>query len=156
MVIGPNGEKMGIKKLDDALTLAKYAGLDLVLMNPGNTPAVGKIMDYNKYQYERRKKLKEQQKHQRENTKELKEYRLSYNIDVGDFETRRRNAHDYLVKGHKIKGSIRFRGREMKYVEEGKSVLIRFAEALSDVADVEQNPVLEGRNMSIILTPKKN
>ena len=72
MVIGPNGEKMGIKKLEDALTLAKYAGLDLVLMNPGNTPAVGKVMDYNKYQYERRKKLKEQQKHQRENTKELR------------------------------------------------------------------------------------
>ena len=90
------------------------------------------------------------------NTKELKEYRLSYNIDVGDFETRRRNAYDYLVKGHKIKGSIRFRGREMKYVEEGKSVLLRFADALKDVSDVEQNPVLEGRNMSIILTPKKN
>ena len=79
---------MGIKKLEDALTLSKYAGLDLVLMNPGNTPAVGKIMDYNKYVYEKKKKLKEQQKHQRENTKELKEYRLSYNIDIGDWTRR--------------------------------------------------------------------
>ena len=123
MVIGPNGEKMGIKKLEDALTLSKYAGLDLVLMNPGNTPAVGKIMDYNKYVYEKKKKLKEQQKHQRENTKELKEYRLSYNIDIGDFNTRKRNASEYLKKGHKVKGSIRFRGREMKYVEEGKKAI---------------------------------
>ena len=156
MVIGPNGEKMGIKKLEDALTLSKYAGLDLVLMNPGNTPAVGKIMDYNKYVYEKKKKLKEQQKHQRENTKELKEYRLSYNIDIGDFNTRKRNASEYLKKGHKVKGSIRFRGREMKYVEEGKEVLLRFADELSEIADVEQKPVLEGKNMTIILAPKKN
>lgn len=147
---------MGIKKLEDALTLAKYAGLDLVLMNPGNTPAVGKIMDYNKYVYEKKKKLKEQQKHQRENTKELKEYRLSYNIDIGDFNTRKRNASEYLKKGHKVKGSIRFRGREMKYVEEGKEVLIRFADELSELADVEQKPVLEGKNMTMILAPKKN
>ena len=147
---------MGIKKLEDALTLSKYAGLDLVLMNPGNTPAVGKIMDYNKYVYEKKKKLKEQQKHQRENTKELKEYRLSYNIDIGDFNTRKRNASEYLKKGHKVKGSIRFRGREMKYVEEGKEVLIRFADELSEIADVEQKPVLEGKNMTIILAPKKN
>lgn len=147
---------MGIKKLEDALTLAKYAGLDLVLMNPGNTPAVGKVMDYNKYVYEKKKKLKEQQKHQRENTKELKEYRLSYNIDIGDFNTRKKNASEYLKKGHKIKGSIRFRGREMKYVEEGKEVLIRFADELSEIADVEQKPVLEGKNMTMILAPKKN
>lgn len=146
---------MGMKKIEDALTLAKYAGLDLVLMNPGNTPAVGKIMDYNKYCYEKKKKIKEQQKHQRENTKELKEYRLSYKIDIGDFETRKKNAYNYLVKGHKVKGSIRFRGREMKFAEEGKEVLLRFADSLSDVSDVEQKPVLDGRNMTIILTPKK-
>lgn len=157
MVIGPNGEKMGVKKRSDALTLAKYAGLDLVLMNPGGkSVAVGKIMDYNKYRYEKKKKIKEQQKHQRESIKEQKEYRLSYNIDIGDFETRRKNAYDYLIKGHKIKGSIRFRGREMAHINEGEAVLNRFAEALSDVADVEQKPILDGRNMTIILAPKKN
>ncbi len=155
MVIGPNGEQMGIKKLEDALTLANYAGLDLVLMSGNSTPAVGKIMDYNKYRYEKQKKIKEQQKRQRENTKELKEYRLTAKIDVGDFETRCKNARDYLVKGHKIKGSIRFKGREMAHTEIGVDVLNKFALALSDVSEVEQSPVLDGRNMSIILAPKK-
>ena len=155
MVIGPNGEQMGVKKLSDALTLANYAGLDLVLMNGNSTPAVGKIMDYNKYRYEKQKKVKEQQKRQRENTKELKEFRLTVKIDVGDFETRKKNARDYLVKGHKVKGSIRFKGREMAHTELGAEVLKKFADALSDVADIEQKPVLEGRNMSIILAPKK-
>lgn len=155
MVIGPNGEQMGIKKIEDALTLANYAGLDLVLMSGSGTPAVGKIMDYNKYRYEKKKKVKEQQKRQRENTKELKEFRLTVKIDIGDFETRKKNARDYLTKGHKVKGSIRFKGRELAHTELGADVLNRFAESLSDVADVEQKPVMEGRNMSIILAPKK-
>lgn len=155
MVIGPNGEQMGVKKIEDALTLANYAGLDLVLMSGDSTPAVGKIMDYNKYRYEKQKKVKEQQKRQRENTKELKEYRLTAKIDIGDFETRKKNARDYLIKGHKVKGSIRFKGREMAHTEIGADVLNKFASELSDVADIEQKPVLEGRNMSIILAPKK-
>ncbi len=157
MVIGPNGEQMGVKNLNDALTLANYAGLDLVLMNPGSdkSPAVGKIMDYNKFKYEKKKKLKQQQKQQRENTKEQKEYRLSYNIDIGDFTTRVNNARNYLIKGHKIKGSIRFRGREMSHTEEGKNVLLRFADSLSEFSSIEQMPKLEGRSMTIILTPKK-
>lgn len=155
MVIGPNGEQMGVKKLDDALTLANYAGLDLVLMSGNSTPAVGKIMDYNKYRYEKQKKVKEQQKRQRENMKELKEYRLTTKIDIGDFETRRKNAYDYLLKGHKVKGSIRFKGREMAHTEIGSDVLMKFADALKDVADIEQKPLMEGRNMSIILAPKK-
>ena len=158
MVIGPNGEQMGVKKLSDALTLASYAGLDLVLMSPGSKDrnAVGKIMDYNKFKYEKKKKIKTQQKLQRENTKELKEYRLSYNIDIGDFQTRVKNAKNYLIKGHKIKGSLRFRGREMQKVEEGKKVLLRFAQELSEISSVEQEPKLEGKNMSIILAPKTN
>lgn len=155
MVIGPNGEQMGIKKREDALTLANYAGLDLVLMSGNATPAVGKIMDYNKYRYEKQKKMKEQQKKQRESQKELKEYKLSVKIDVGDFETRKKNAREYLIKGHKIKASLRFKGREMAHTEIGEEVLMKFADALSDVADIEQKAVLEGRNMSIMLAPKK-
>ena len=96
MVIGPNGEQMGVKKLADALTLANYAGLDLVLMNAGSTPAVAKIMDYNKFKYEKNKKLKEAQKKQRESNLELKEYRLSVYIDVHDFNTRVVQAKKYL------------------------------------------------------------
>ena len=145
---------MGIKKLADALMIASYAGFDLVLMSGSSTPAVGKIMDYNKYRYEKQKKIKEQQKKQRENMKELKEFRLTVKIDVGDFETRRKQAQDYILKGHKVKGSIRFKGREMAHTELGADVLNRFAEALKDYADIEQKPVLEGRAMSIILVPK--
>ena len=154
MVIGPNGEKMGLKKIEDALTLANYAGLDLVLMSGTSTPAVVKIMDYNKYKYEKQKKLKETQKKQRESNKELKEYRLSVTIDVGDFETRRRNAKDYLEKGHKIKAFIRFKGRQMARPELGRDVLLRFADALSDVSVIETEPKLDGRQMAMILAPK--
>lgn len=156
MVIGPNGEQMGQKKLEDALTLARYAGLDLVLMNDNGNLAVAKIMDYNKYRYERQKKLKEQQKKQRETNKEVKEYRLSTTIDVHDFDTRVRNAKDYLVKGHRIKAFIRFKGRQMARPELGKDVLLRFAEALSDVSNIEAQPKLEGRQMFMLLAPDKN
>lgn len=155
MVIGPNGEQMGQKGLDDALTLARYAGLDLVLMNDNGKMAVAKIMDYNKYRYERQKKLKEQQKRQRETNKELKEYRLSTTIDVHDFDTRVRNAKDYLIKGHRIKAFIRFKGRQMARPELGKDVLIRFAEALEEVSTIEAEPKMDGRQMFMLLAPKK-
>ena len=155
MVIGPNGEQMGQKKLNDALTLARYAGLDLVLMNENGKMAVAKIMDYNKYRYERQKKIKEQQKKQRETNKELKEYRLSPDIDVHDFETRVRNAKEYLVKGHKVKAFLRFKGRQMARPERGKEVLLRFAEALGEVSVIEAEPKMEGRQMFMMIAPKK-
>ena len=155
MVIGPNGEQMGTKKLNDALTIANFAGLDLVLMNPGSERPVAKIMDYNKYKYEKNKKAKDALKKQREGNKETKEYRLSPIIDVGDFETRRKNAQKYLEKGHSIKVSIRFRGREMAHTEIGKEVMLRFYEALKDVCTIESEPKLEGRNMTMMLAPTK-
>jgi len=156
MVIGPNGEQMGIKSIDDALTLANYAGLDLVLMSGTSTPAVGKIMDYNKFKYEKQKKQKEAQKKQRETNKEIKEYRLSVVIDIGDFETRAKNAHGYLEKGHKIKAQIRFKGRQMAHPELGREVLEKFAEKLSDVSTIETAPKMEGRVMYMLLAPKKD
>lgn len=155
MVIGPNGEKMGIKNLDDAKTLANYAGLDLVLMSANSTPPVAKIIDYNKFKYEKAKKLKEAQKKQRESNKEVKEYRLSVTIDVHDFETRKRNAKEYLLKGHKIKAFIRFKGRQMAHTELGEDVLRKFADSLSDVATIEVEPKIEGRQISLLLAPKK-
>ena len=155
MVIGPNGEKMGLKKRKDALTLAGYAGLDLVLMNGNGVPAVAKIMDYNKYRYEKQKKLKESQKKAREANKEMKEYRLSVTIDVGDFETRRKNAKEYLEKGHKIRAFIRFKGRQMARPELGRDVLLKFADALSEVSVIEIEPKQEGRQIAMILAPKK-
>ena len=155
MVIGPNGEKMGVKNITDAKTLANYAGLDLVLMSGSSVPAVAKIMDYNKFRYEKQKKLKEAQKKQRESNKDVKEYRLSVTIDVGDFETRKRNAAEYLKKGHKIKAFIRFKGRQMAHTELGQEVLLKFADALSDISQIEVEPKLEGRQMSLLLAPKK-
>lgn len=155
LVIGPNGEQLGIKTINDALTLASYAGFDLVLMNPTSTPPVCKIMDYNKFKYENKKKTKENLKKQRETNLEMKEYRLSVTIDKHDFETRVRNSSKYLEKGHKIKATIRFKGREMAHPELGKAVLLRFAEALSHIADIEQNPILDKCFMSLILAPKK-
>ena len=152
MVIGPNGEKMGLKKLNDALTLAGYAGLDLVLMNGNGVPAVAKIMDYNKYRYEKQKKLKESQKKAREANKELKEYRLSVTIDVGDFETKIKQVTKYLEKGDKIKVTIRFRGRQLAHTDLGKEVLRKFAERLSDISDIEQDAKLDGKNMIMLLS----
>ena len=155
MVIGPNGEQLGIKSINDARTLASYAGFDLVLISPGANPPVCKIMDYNKFKYENKKKQKENMKKQRESNLEMKEYRLSVTIDVHDFDTRVRNASKYLEKGHKIKASIRFKGREMAHTDLGKDVLIRFATTLENVAEIEQKPKLEGRTMTMILMPKK-
>jgi len=155
MVIGPNGEQLGIKPIKDALTLSTYAGFDLVLINPNGNPPVCKIMDYNKFKYQNKKRNKENLKKQREANLEVKEYRLSVSIDVHDFDTRVRNSKKYLEKGHRIKASIRFRGREMAHTELGKDVLLRFATALAEVSDIEQKPILEGRNMTMILMPKK-
>ena len=155
MLIGPNGEKLGMRKLQDALTMAGYAGLDLVLLTENSVPPVGTILDYNKFRYEKQKKVKEQQKHQRENNKNLKEYQLSVSIDIGDFNTRKKNAYEYLQKGHKIKAVIRFKGRQMAHTELGRDVLLRFANELSEVADIEEKPSLEGKYMSMLLTPKK-
>ena len=155
MVIGPNGEGLGVKSKQDALTLAKYAGFDLVLMNPNGNPPVCKIMDYNKFKYETKKKNKENLKKQRESNLEMKEYRLSVTIDVHDFDTRVRNSSKYLEKGHKVKVSIKFKGREMAHPELGKDVLLRFANAVNEIADIEQQPKLEGRYMNMILMPKK-
>ena len=155
MVIGPNGEQLGIKTKQDALTLAKYAGFDLVLMSEGANPPVCKIMDYNKFRYEKKKKAKEAMKKQREAIVDIKEFRLSITIDVHDFATRVKNARKNLEKGAKIKASIKFKGRQISHPELAKDVLIRFSEELSDIAEIEQEPKMEGRSMYMQLTPKK-
>ncbi len=155
MVIGPNGEKLGVKGIKDALTLASYAGFDLVLMNPNGKPPVCKIMDYNRFKYENKKRQKENLKKQRESNLEMKEYRLSVSIDVHDFNTRVTNATKYLQKGHKIKVSVRFRGREMAHTYLGKDVLLKFASATEEYSVIEQQPKLDGRFMTMILAPIK-
>ncbi|HIT22245.1 MAG TPA: translation initiation factor IF-3 [Candidatus Scybalousia intestinigallinarum] len=155
LVIGPNGEQVGVKPLKDALTLASYAGLDLVLMNANSNPPVCKVMDYNKYRYEKQKKEKEASKRQKANSAQLKEFRLSPVIDVGDFETKLRNVRKYLEKGDKIKLSIRFKGRQLAHTELGKEVLQKFAAKLEDVSIIDQPAKLDGRSMTMLLAPKK-
>ncbi len=155
LVIGPNGEQLGIKSKEEALTLASYAGFDLVLINDKADNPVCKLMDYNKFKYEKKKKQKEALKKQKENNAEMKEYRLSPNIDVHDFNTKLINAKKYLEKGHKIKLSIRFKGREMQFTDKGKEVLLRFAESLNEISTIETAPTLDGRNMMAIISPSK-
>ena len=155
MVIGPNGEQLGVKSKQDALTLASYAGFDLVLMSDSANPPVCKIMDYNKFRYEKKKKTKEQQKKQRETMIDIKEYRLSVTIDVHDFDTRVRNARKSLEKGDKVKASIRFNGRQITHPELARDVLIKFYNELSDIADIELQPKLDGKTMFMQITPKK-
>ena len=155
MVIGPNGEQLGIKSINDALTLAGYAGFDLVLMSENANPPVCKIMDYNKFKYEKKKKKKEAQKRQREATVDIKEFRLAVTIDKHDFDTRVNNARKAIAKGDKVKASVRFKGRQIAHPELAADVLKRFEESLSDIADVEIRPKLEGRFMFMQLAPKK-
>lgn len=155
LVIGPNGEQVGVKSIKDAMTLATYAGLDLVLMNGNSNPPVCKVMDYNKYRYEKNKKEKEALKRQKANLSETKEFRLSSVIDVGDFETKVKQVTKYLEKGDKIKITIRFKGRQMAHTELGEEVMNRFADRLSDIAVISEKPLLDGKTMTMLLTPKK-
>ena len=155
MVIGPNGEQLGIKSRQDALTLAEYAGFDLVLMSEGANPPVCKIMDYNKFKYERKKKSKEAQKKQRESLVDIKEFRLSVTIDKHDFDTRVNNARKAIQRGDKVKATVRFKGRQIAHPELASDVLRKFEESLSDIAELEIKPKLEGRSMFMQLTPKK-
>ena len=146
---------MGTKKLQDALTLANYAGLDLVLMSSAPGHAVGKIMDYNRYRYERQKKQKEALKKQKSTNAETKEFRLSVKIDVHDFNTKVNQVIKYLEKGHKIKVTVRFRGRELQHTELGREVLDRFVLAVKDYGMIKENPVMENRNMYVMIMPIK-
>lgn len=155
LVIGPNGEQLGVKSLNDALTLANAAGFDLVQMGGKPEEPVCKLMDYNKYKYEKNKKAKEASKKQRSNNAETKEFRLSVNIDVHDFNTKVNQVVKYLEKGHKIKVTVRFRGREMAHTELGIDVLNRFSETVKEVAVVEKAPTMEGRSMFMMLSPIK-
>ena len=156
LVIGPNGEQVGVKPIQDARTLASYASLDLVLISPNANPPVCKVMDYNKFRYEKQKKQKEALKKQKASRSELKEFRLSPTIDVGDFETKLRNVINYLEKGDRIKVSVRFRGRQMAHTELGEEVLMRFSSKLEEYADIQEKPKLEGRQMTMLLVPKKD
>ena len=154
LVIGQNGEQLGVMMRREALEKAYELELDLLCVAPNAQPPVCKILDYGKYRFEAQKKAKEAKKNQ--HVTEVKPMRLSPVIDTHDFETKLKNAKNYVEKGHKVKVSVKFKGRELAHPELGKDVLIRFAEATSAIAEIEQNPKLEGKFMTMILTPKKD
>ena len=152
-LIGVDGEQKGVVSIQVAMRAAEDAGLDLVKIAPQAVPPVCKVLDYGKYRFEQQKKEKEAKKNQK--VVEVKETRLSLNIDTNDFNTKLNQTAKFLAAGHKVKVSIRFRGREMAHSALGADVLKRFAEALPQ-ASMDKQPVLEGRTMSILLIPKPN
>ena len=152
-LIGENGEQLGIMSSKEAMRLAQEAELDLVKVAPKAQPPVCKIIDYGKYRYELARKEKDARKKQK--TVEIKEVRLSPNIDTNDLNTKVNNARKFIGKGNKVKVTLRFRGREMAHVQQSRHILDDFAKQLEDVATVEKQPKLEGRNMSMVLTEKR-
>lgn len=147
-----DGSQLGIMPLKQAMELAEQRNLDLVKIAPQAKPPVCKIIDYGKFRFEQAKREKEQRKNQR--VVEIKEVRLSLNIDTHDFETKKNHAVRFISEGNKVKASIRFRGREMGHPELGQEIMKKFADAMSEVANVEKAPKLEGRTMLMFLTPK--
>ena len=143
---------LGIVTSEAALKMAEEQELDLVKISPNAVPPVCKIMDYGKFRFEQLKKEKEARKNQR--IVEIKEIRMSPGIDTNDFNTKMRNAMKFLKEGNRVKVTVRFRGREMAHTDIGEQLLIRFGEGCAEVATLEKKPKLDGRHMSIFLSPK--
>ena len=150
-LISADGEQLGIMSSRDAMKLAQEAELDLVKIAPGAKPPVCKIIDYGKYKYEQTRKEKEAKKKQK--TVEIKEVRLSPNIDTNDLNTKVNNAKKFISKGNKVKVTLRFRGREMAFLDKGRNVLARVVHDTESLGKVEAEPRMEGRYMRMMLTP---
>ena len=151
-LIGDQGEQLGIMSVDEALRIATERELDLVKIAPGSNPPVCKILDYGKFRFEQAKKEKEAKKNQR--VIEIKEIRMSPGIDTNDFNTKLKNAQKFLNDGDRVKVSVRFRGREMAHTEIGAVLLKDFAAQCAEIANMDKAPKLEGRSMSMFLSPK--
>ena len=151
-LISSDGQQLGIMSSRDALAVAAKAGLDLVKISPKATPPVCKVMDYGKYRFEQSKREKEAKKNQ--HVVEIKEIRMSPSIDVGDLNTKLRNANKFLAAGNRVKVTVRFRGREMAHTNIGEELLKKFAESCAEIASLDRKPKLEGRHMTILLSPK--
>lgn len=153
-LISNDGEQLGIVAIQKAQDIAVEKGMDLVKIAPQAKPPVCKIMDYGKFRFEQAKREKEARKNQR--VVEIKEIRLTPNIDIGDLNTKVKNACRFLKDGDKVKVSVRFRGREVTHSSLGQDLLHRFAELCSECSTVEKQPKLEGRQMLMFLAPAKD
>ena len=151
-LIGSDGEQMGLMSSAEAQKIADEQDLDLVMISPNAKPPVCKIMDYGKYRFEQNKKVKEAKKNQ--HVMDVKEIRMSPGIGDNDFNTKLKNGQKFLADGNRCKVTVRFRGREMAHTDIGQDLLLKFAEGCADVAVMDKSPKLEGRHMSIFLSPK--
>lgn len=152
-VLGAEGEVLGFMSSKEALEMAEAKQLDLVLIAPQAKPPVARIMDYGKFQYEQQKRDKEARKKQK--TVNMKEIRISPTIEEHDLGVKAKNAGKFLKDGDKVKVTVRFRGREADYAHFGSQLLKKFFETVSEVGTIEKPAKLEGRNMIMILAPKK-
>ncbi|SHH64846.1 translation initiation factor IF-3 [Sporobacter termitidis DSM 10068] len=151
-LIGEDGAQLGIMSPADAFKIAVEQELDLVKISPASNPPVCKIMDYGKYRFEQSKREKEARKNQ--HIVEVKEIRMSPGIGLNDFNTKLKNGQKFLQEGDRLKVTVRFRGREMAHTNIGEELLKKFAEECSELATVDKNPKLEGRFMTMFLSPK--
>ncbi len=158
LVISETGEQLGELPTDEALSIADERGFDLVCVAPNAKVPVCKLMDYSKYRYDQIKKAKEAKKNQK--VISVKEVRLSPTIDTNDYETKARAARKFLTGGDKVKVSCRFKGRMIDQANNTKELFVKFANGLEDIAKIDQQPTLDGRNMTMMLSPivvkKKN
>lgn len=150
-VIDPEGEQLGILDIEEALDRAEHFGLDLVEVAPQAKPPVCRIMDFGKYKYQQKKRSAESKK--KSTRVELKEVKFRPKTDSHDIETKLRHARKFLEERNRVKFTVMFRGREMAHPDIPREMLLACAEALSDVADMEQAPKMEGRNMTMLMTP---
>jgi translation initiation factor IF-3 len=153
-LVGEDGEQIGIKSTDEALEYAYARGLDLVEVAAQADPPVARVMDYGKYKYEQEQKAKLARKHQTQiNVKEIK---FRPKIGIHDYETKKGHVVRFLNQRAKVKVTIMFRGRENLHPERGRDLLLRLADEIKDVGAVESPPLLDGRNMVMLLGPTKN
>lgn len=153
-LVGPNGEQIGVVKIEDALRMAQDADLDLVEVAPTSKPPVAKLMDFGKFKYEAAQKVREARKNQVNTV--LKTVRFGLKIDDHDYGTKRGQIERFLKSGDKVKVIVMFRGREQSRPEMGIKLLQKLAEEVNELATVESSPSIDGRNMVMVLGPTKN
>lgn len=153
-LISEEGEQLGVMSGEQALLIAEDREMDLVLISPQAKPPVCKIMDYGKFRFEQLKKEKEAKKNQK--VVEIKEIRMSPSIDTNDFNTKVKSAVKFLNDGNRVKVTVRFRGREMAHTSLGQELLAKFGADCSEIATIAKDAKLEGRNMSMFLSPKNS
>ena len=152
-VIGSDGEMIGVLSRDEALRMAEDEGLDLVEIQPNADPPVCKIMDFGKFRFEQQKKASEAKKKQKQ--VEIKELKFRPVTDEGDYQIKLRNMRRFLTEGDRVKVVVRFRGREMSHTELGLAMTQRIEADLKDEVVIEQRPRMEGRQMIMMIAPKK-